>query len=531
MGLLLLGRPRQHTMRIGINSSSAVPYSQAVPFIDIFKCAQGWFGQGNGGGDKCDLDDNLWPLSLNKTTGGSYTSLSAFLNTSIQPDPAGLEPIYKPGDYVVHKTGTGTVSYANDAVVQSTSSSRDVFTVTTPTTDGIRINVTAVTSGPMTFRVCHVDDEAEMLAGRVSNPDWAAKFSRFSAFRAMDMGESITNGVTDWSTRTPFTSAFWAAPRGEKDGTPAVDYRPTPVEAIVAICNETNMDLYMCMPFGSTDDYLTNCATYVRDNLNSNLKCYIEFGNEFFNVIYGYAPRYFWTDAFMAAAYADFPSAVSDFQAGFDWSLVRAVKMAETWKTVWNSTGQLSRLVRVMASQASYDDRVRYQLEFTNPSFSGQAGTHFDALATAPYFGSDSGSNGSLTVDQMFQEIDSGGTGAVGAYTGGWIKQSIDWITANKIRANAYGMRLICYEGGQHFVDYAQDEPALQDLYQSVNLNSKMYTSYSRYLSDLEAQGVDLFIHYNDVGPGSGFGYWGSIQGARVTSQPKYDALSDYQAG
>lgn len=514
---------RSNSMQIGSNLSQFNYFSIETPFIDVFKCAAGWFGQGNGTSQFVDIDSNGWPLSMNKTTGGTYTSLRTFIHSG-----TGSVPPYKSGDYVVRKTGTGTVSYGWDAVIQSSSSTRDVIRCATPT-DGFYIDVTAISSGPMTFKVCHVDDEAALIAGTLVHPSFAAKVASFNPLRFMDWGNTNYIDTKAWADRTPYTYAFWGDTY-PNDATPVVNSRSVPVEAMVAVCNELGKDMYICMPYGATDDYMTQCATYVKNNLNSPLKCYVEFANEYFNVNWSYVggDRWFWLDDFLADAYVSKPGATSDFDAGFDWSLVRAVVNAGIWATVWS--GQSSRLVRVMASQASFDDRVRYQLEFADSRyFTGQAYTYFDALATAPYFGATAGDNSALTVTELFQEINSGGvSGAVGAYPGGWIKEAVDWAVANKIRANAKGLRLISYEGGQHFVDYSTVNTTLQTLYQTANADARMGTAYTSYLQQLRAAGVEVFCHFLDIGVPSKFGYWGALPAALDTSSPKHDALKNF---
>lgn len=57
-----------------------------------------------------------------------------------------------------------------------------------------------------------------------------------------------------------------------------------PPEVCIDLCNQTNTNLYMCIPPWVDDDYVTQLVTLIRTTLNSNLKCTIELGNEFWNI-------------------------------------------------------------------------------------------------------------------------------------------------------------------------------------------------------------------------------------------------------
>ena len=65
-----------------------------------------------------------------------------------------------------------------------------------------------------------------------------------------------------------------------------------PLEAQVALCNKLNCNGWFGIPHMADDKYVTWMATYIRDNLNSNLVAYYELSNEVWNPIWsetGYA--------------------------------------------------------------------------------------------------------------------------------------------------------------------------------------------------------------------------------------------------
>ena len=61
-----------------------------------------------------------------------------------------------------------------------------------------------------------------------------------------------------------------------------------PIEVLVALANKLNVNPWFCVPHMADDDYVRKFATYVRDNLRSNLVAYFEFSNEIWNGAVGY---------------------------------------------------------------------------------------------------------------------------------------------------------------------------------------------------------------------------------------------------
>jgi hypothetical protein len=101
--------------------------------------------------------------------------------------------------------------------------------------------------------------------------------------------------------------------------------------------------------------------------------------------------------------------------------------------------------------------------------------------------------------------------------------------------ANSYGLRLVCYEGGQQFVVYRRPNNPLVDSYNALNTASSMYTTYTSYLNQMQTIGVDLYMNYNDIyGPASyafADSQWGALETPLLTTAPKYQALIDFING
>ena len=64
------------------------------------------------------------------------------------------------------------------------------------------------------------------------------------------------------------------------------------VEYMVQLCNTLHENMWVSMPVNADNDYEFQFARYVRDNLNPDLKVYVEYGNEIWNGSFTYEYNY-----------------------------------------------------------------------------------------------------------------------------------------------------------------------------------------------------------------------------------------------
>ena len=120
--------------------------------------------------------------------------------------------------------------------------------------------------------------------------------ARFAAIRFMGVTNTNNNiewGPTStllqrWNNRKRITDAAQTeiGSLNKKDGW-AWEY-------LIQLCNQVNMDLWINIPVSVDDDYITQLATLVKNNLNGNLKVYLEHSNEMWN--FGFL-QYSWNKA------------------------------------------------------------------------------------------------------------------------------------------------------------------------------------------------------------------------------------------
>ncbi len=91
-----------------------------------------------------------------------------------------------------------------------------------------------------------------------------------------------------------------------------------------------------------------------------------------------------------------------------------------------------------------------------------------------------------------------------------------------------YGLRMIGYEGGQHFNN--ENEP-YQTLFRDANVDARMGTATTEWLAHWASEaGNEPMCYFSDIGAQTNFGSWGALVHVEDTTSPKYDALMAFLA-
>ncbi len=504
---------------LGTNLLGIVDYHPYWPFVDIFKTSRPWISGNTNGtwddGRSLDLDEDGWVRSLQPN---QVARTLMFWSSS---------PHYPGGRYVVLYDGEGTIEYwgAWQRDEAASAPGRDVVVVD-PTQGGLGMNITSVNPNDYLrnirvilpggvcsndqFRWCDENHPCDAGAScelfednyetQIFHPTFLDRTKRYRVLRFMDWMGTNDSTISSWAERPRATSARWWWTGGG-----------VPVEILVALANRLHADPWFCIPHLADDDYVRNLATYVRDNLDPNLKVYIEYSNEVWNSIF--AQGDYAEQQGLALNLSNNP-----FQARLFFYSRRAVEIFQIFETVFGGT---DRLVRVMASQAANDWVSDQELSFENAS------QYTDALAIAPYFGGYLGHSdqrdrvAAMSVDDLYVELRDVA-----------VPQAIQWIQDQAAVAQTYGVELIAYEGGQHLVGIGpvQNDDTINALFDAINRDPRMGELYTLYLEGWRDNGGHVFVQYTDVYRFTRYGRWGSLEylDQPRSDAPKYDALMTF---
>ena len=522
---------------VGTNLHRLADWSPQLPFLNGFKSARRWLTQNinvtkNELGEyantwdtrefaKLDLDENGWVKSLpDPKDEPEYTSVGTILYRDLGDYPG--------GEYVVLYEGEGAIEYNFDAVKDESASTlgRDVIEVT-PSNAGIwlRITETDLNETGNYLRDIHImPAEYEYADNQIFNPAFLDKIQPFNTLRFMDWMATNNSMQGEWDNRpTPQSSVF----SGEIAS----------IESMIELANRTDTNPWFTIPHMATDEYITNFASYVKDNLDPRLQVYIEYSNEVWNRDFDQG---WWVENRGIEEFTD--SDVGDFGKRIDWYSKRTTEITGIWDEIFDEDKE--RVIGVMSGQAANSWTTKRALEYhwaEEPLSSAEYG--IDAIAFAPYFGSYLGkpeyeaeiaswteeADGGL--DKLFEELTIGGL-LEDAPQYGSLQQSYFWTENYNELARQYDLDLITYEAGQHLRgnNGVEDNRAITELFTTANRDPRMGEIYQQYFTTLDELGVDLTVNYTDVSSYNKWGSWGILEHINQSSSPKYNVLESLVA-
>jgi hypothetical protein len=379
------------------------------------------------------------------------------------------------------------------------------------------------------LQVIPIEFESTHLA-QPFHPKFLEGIRPFAALR--HFGNQKTNGSLQmhWSDRTKPTAVFQDA-----DGGVALEY-------MVQLANISKTDPWFCIPPRADDEYVRRFARTVFSLLEPDRKAYIELGNEIWNE----SPPYSDDGNFMSqeARRLKIPlnegDDMSDMTTRLRYQVFRSRQIFEIFQSEMKSLKVDShRLVRVISSQASFFDRIKFTLDYKFPDGS-RAYQHADALGVAPYFAglweekeSKLAAN-VWSVDQILDYADCSVSDSrdVPAACAKIPFESIaktilgDWNLAKE-----RGLRLLGYEGGQHMVAW-NENPSFIEKLAKANRSPRMKGIYTKYLNAWRNNGGELLFLFNYVQKFGKDGTWGlkERQDQPLAETPKFAATLQFMA-
>lgn len=474
---------------VGMNLSEIAYYSREWAFVDAVRSARPWVSTNTSGqpfdtGQTVQTDANGWPLL--QPGQAAHTLL-------LTDKPAA----YPTGQYVVTWEGSGTLAFGFDATnVQTVGSNRMTFNVNSATKNGILMRAM---NGPV--KNIHVWMPGYEDAPSPFHPLFIEKLQPFGVIRFMDWQQTNGSPVVSWSDRTTLDTFSQDRSSGA-----ALEY-------MIALCNELGADAWFCMPHQADDEYVTKFAEMVRDNLNSDLKVYVEWSNEVWNV------------GFSQSRWVDQNSAGGVFSDGFfqKWA-GEAKRDFDIWHTVF--AGQTDRIIRVAAGQQANVWVTRRLTEELDGAY--------DVISCAAYFDQRKTQfNGSTTVQDIINNAVNDTIPNI--YTGYY--QDHGDLSQELTNTLGRSIPLVAYEGGQHYTVHGNASlpyyQAFKDVQEYQNPDPNVKDMYDAYIDNMRAfdnAGGSLFMAYSYVRKQDQYGSWGHLrfQNQSEAEAPKYRALLEF---
>ncbi len=511
---------------LGANLDGVVDYSTSYNFVDVMKQSRSWITPNTTGNGIFDTDDaacldldadgNVRSLTPQTSQPGCSTpNYNAVATLFFFGDNANH---YPSGRYIVTYQGEGNISYHFAATRNAGLSTpgRDVLDVNAAN-GGFMLRINAInTANPI--RDIHVwmpgFDETTGPA-QIFHPDFLRLIERYKVLRFMDWMNTNNSAQQEFADRPRQSNLRWTE-------------RGVPAETMIALANRLSADPWFNMPHRASDDYMTQFANLVKSQLRADLKVYVEYSNEV------------WNGQFQQGTFVEqqggieFGAQGSGFDRRLNWHAKRTAQMCDLWKGAFGA--QASRVVCVLGAQAA-NAYTQTQAADCPMWVAGRpcSGHGIDAVAIAPYFGGYLGGPSgestvqSWTLNDLFTEFNTGGV-YPGGPSGGALNEVHAWITSHKTAANARGLHLITYEGGQHLAGIlgVENNTAITALFTGANRDARMGTAYTDHLNFWKANGGELFVVFTASGGYGKFGSWGAAEYIDTPNVPKHQALMNF---
>ncbi len=512
---------------LGTNLNTIANWSTEMPFIDAFKSSNTWIPHcistdpgcrgvwDTGEFSKLNLDENGWVKSLpTPADTPEYTRVATVLFRSLEQYPG--------GQYVVLYDGEGTIQYKFDATKDTAASSpgRDIINVT-PSNSGICLIITSTDPNKTgnylrNIRVVPAQYE-QTYQSQIFNPQFLSKINNFKALRFMDWMKTNNSLQSEWANRPKVQDASYFG-------------KGVPVEVMVELANQLNIDPWFNMPHLATNEYITNFAQVVKTRLNPNLTAYIEFSNEV------------WNGSFKQNKYALLQGKTrwgqTKTNTQLQWYGMRTAQMCDIWENTFGS--EKNRVACVISTQTAVKGPEKSVLDCSYWVAEGNTPCYqhgIDVYAITGYFGGKLGQTGNTTmIESWLKEADGGFSTAIKRFRNPNLPDSIPSLaklfTYHANVATSKGLKLVGYEGGQHIVGSGgvENNEAITNFFIALNRRPEMYSLYTEVLNNWKQAGGTLFMHFSNIGTPTKYGSWGALEHVNQDTSPKYKALMDFIA-
>jgi hypothetical protein len=478
----------------GINLGGYNYYDQGVPFIDLAKMGHEWLS----------TDGQIWsddrPLTF--TTSGYPAQLAENqIARSVVFTHNGRK--YDLGNYQLTWAGTGTVrltSSGRTVIPLSTETNRAEYDVNATSDIGLLVEIWETDPSDPVRDIRLVQKE---YSGQSSpfHPLYTRDLQNYGVVRFLDWVPTNGNGISEWAARSNLTDAFWGNRRG------------IPYEMQIALGNETQQDIWLTIPHAASNDYITQLARMVDEQLDPNLRVWVEYTNEAWNASFAQNDyvqnvlRNRYSTSVMSEAYA-----------------LRAGEVFD----VFSQEVAPERMIRVMGGWA----QTPFVLTRALPAVTNQQGeTNADVAAIAAYFGLNSTQmdalyadfkNGQVDLDRVFSEM-----------RADIDESAISWKTNREI-AESYGLPLVSYEGGQHLVPFdsgQRNDDSFNELLFEIQRDPRMGELYEHLFEKWREIGGSTLTLFTNMDPWGRGGAWGLKEGFDDPVAPKFDAVQAYLSG
>jgi len=493
--------PPADTFDLGMNLDGVNYYSRERAFRDYMKSAGTWLTFNASGSSPW----NTGMLAEMPVDADGYPTQVPF-PSSLGPQAVrgiiSADRHMPPGDYVLLYQGTGKIEPITVTSVLA-QPGKVRFTIQPTNLGNIWFNLTeSRVEDPVRniriYRANEMDADGNLLNIASQGGFNAGFLERLRPFKAIRF--------LNWSGANPAqTLDIWERDRTRPTRYSQAGATGVAVEHMVELGNLLHKDIWLTVPHTVSDAYAIEMARFFHDNLNEDLRVYLEFSNEVWNTMFSQSR---WVDTHGPGT-LNSPRKYAE----------RAVHLYQLWHGVYGQDRQ--RVKRVFNVQA------------VNPWYGAEALSHarpedYDYISPDAYFGY--GGACEKTLDAL-------GAAATSTQVLDCVRQTyqsrLPSVRQNYLNASLFGKEIINYEGGQAITTLGQERSFQAAIY-GAQIDPEIATLYQKSFDDLRWMGSRMSMIYQLAGRReSKYGSWGHLEDIDLPTElireqaPKYQILLD----
>ncbi len=260
-------------------------------------------------------------------------------------------------------------------------------------------------------------------------------------------------------------------------------------ERVIEVANAAQKDIWINIPVAADDNFYTQLATLIKQNLDPKLNVYVEYSNEGWNPTF---PQYSWLGKEAVAeemARTDNTDKKPNHDGTTDSNAlrnrvfgVRTFRISEKFREVFG-TEMITRVRPVIAWQVGNSVAIEEMIRYARMVYPARdVNTYIYGIASAPYYSI--GAN--QTSDTQTADT------IVAALTSTVETLPVNFrYERNAYIAKKYGVKWISYEGGPDM--FGPGSLAAKEL---ANRDARMNSLCQKYLTDWYQAGGGLFMWY-----------------------------------
>lgn len=433
-----------------------------------------------------EFDADGYPTYLPQTTSGGQTVIRYFLSADFANLVIGQR-------YVLLYDGQGNLDLEGGLSLISETPGRIEFEMTG---DGAWVNVVESQLGNhvRNIRIVRLSDEHQDVVNQPFYSEFLNKIEPFSVLRFMDWGHTNNNPNVNWSDRLTPTHVTYGGEKG------------VPYEIMIQLANQTQKDVWICVPHAANNNYITEMATLFKEGLDPNLTVYLEYSNEVWNWIFD-------------QSHYNTENNPSGLMYGRAYA-VKAKNVFDIWHNVFGS--DKNRVKRVLGIQAGFNYLNENILSHLNED-------DWDMGSPTHYVGLNHESTGNPILNASSNATD--------IIENAWNHFQIfkEDVKQDYRNIKLYGKEIVTYEGGQHFVGnvFGETYPYQQAMY-DAQFTPEIHEMYMKLHDSILTWGAQLATNFSLASTQESiYGSWGvmdhiDIPQPYLSTAPKYQALLDY---